>query len=1253
MLLHSTVGMAGPEANEDQGDDATRRSAEDVAADVYDFVADYLEDRDQGRERPLSEYLGRYPGAQAEVALEYLRMTGVSEDGPVEVDGVPGSAAEPSAGDEQRIGRYRLLRALGRGGQGEVWLARDERLGRDVALKLLTAVFVTEERRARFRREAESIARLEHPGLAQVLEADIDGSMPYIAMRYVQGVDLGSSFDQARDRASAIGPVLPWIPRDRAEVRRVLGFFERCARALHAAHEAGVVHRDVKPGNIMVTPDGRPVLLDFGLAREEVQGDASSLTREGDVFGTLAYMAPEQLRGAASEIDSRSDVWALGVTLFEALTGARPFEGRGPGDLAIAIDSGRSKDPHALNPNVTTDVRVVLETALERSRERRYSDALALAEDLRRIREYEPIRARPAGPALRLRRWTRREPAWAAALVVTLVALVGGLVASQYALRNERALNARILARSYCAEVPAFQAKAPSGALALGLEAVRLEDTWATRSSLYPPLLDLTLARQFELPEARVWDVELVGEDRIAACGNGGAIRVFDLQGTVAPVARHDLDADVRALHADRERGTIVVGTADGRVLALRSADLTVTWSASAGEGPVLDLAVADGMVVALVGADELIALDADGGARIARLDAPEGGLGALRATRQGDRVVATGRAFHGSRPTTSRVALLLSAPTLEVVARLEHGAPVRDAAIAEGAGRIATIDAGGRVGLFDLHDGAPIDLRVDIGDAVRAGGPGASVAVDADGRSIAIGTDAGDASCVESWVVDERGDAVAVARRAWSAPAGARVVDLEFSPEGWRLAAASWDQRVRILDVVTGGCDSIHAERNNPTRVSWSPRGDRLVSIGISWTVELWRTEANARAFRLPPVAEVPAGDARASQGEDAADAAIVWGAFTHDGRRVVLLDALGRAALFEASAARGGPDARQPGTPVLRLDAEEDEAVAALVAVADAAPRAVWVDARGRLRAIDTDRGALVAEALLPQTAPVDGLALGGSIRALSMSPDGGAVGLVDAHGVGWTWRPGEDPVRVERPTADAEPAPFRVVDFGPASRAAYFADASGAVLRHVPSDPDATFAFTDPPVKRASALDIAVSPDGLEVVVALERYDLQCWNAETGEATRSPGKAMHRRWVEYFRDGRFLSCASGAGTAAVIRSDGGGDVGQAIYHDGPITSCAVADEDTFVTGSIDRTVFVWSAASGEALARAAVHSSPVLWVATSRGDDGTRVLSCAADGAVVWPVDVLGEARRRAPRDLSIFERRELEALLGGGS
>ena len=373
-------------------------------------------------------------------------------------------------------------------------------------MKLLGSRFVTEDQRARFRREAESIARLEHPGVAQVYEADVDADPPYIAMRFVEGVDLGSAVAAeltAEEGARRVGSPVPVRPEQRADVHRVLRFFEKAARALHAAHEAGVVHRDVKPGNIMVTGVGDPVLLDFGLARDERgssgRGGEPVLTREGDVFGTLAYMAPEQLRGETERVDARADIWALGVTLFEVLTGQRPFDGEGPAALAIAIDQGQRRSLRALNRAIPSDAVVVVETALEPSQERRYRTALALAEDLRRVCEYEPIQAIPAGPGLRLRRWCRREPAWA-------VAIFGSVVGPR-ARADRLADRARAEPQARRSLSGALQGREDAGdragdgvrALALGIEAVERHDVSVTRSVLVRPLLDLTLDARFQL----------------------------------------------------------------------------------------------------------------------------------------------------------------------------------------------------------------------------------------------------------------------------------------------------------------------------------------------------------------------------------------------------------------------------------------------------------------------------------------------------------------------------------------------------------------------------------------------------------------------------------------------------------------------------------------------------------------------------------------------------------------------------------
>ncbi|MCA8981269.1 MAG: serine/threonine protein kinase, partial [Planctomycetes bacterium] len=442
---------------------------EEGDAELFDFVDEFLDDRERGVEHPLEHYLARYPRQADAVRAEYASLTARSEE------------RAPRTGDGMRLGPYRLLRELGRGGQGAVWAAEDPRLGRTVALKLLPPSFaiLSGERRARLQREAEIVARLDHPGICTVYEAQMEGDTPYIAMRLVEGAALSSLIAAEQERRASgskaprttEGASLPVGPRDGLELRELLAFFERTARALHAAHEAGIIHRDIKPANVMVTPAGEPVILDFGQAKEE--DSAAGLTASGEVFGTPAYMSPEQLASKAEDLDRRVDVWALGASLHEALTLTRPFEAPTTPALLAKVATQEPADPRESSPVVDEDLRVVLATAMERSLDRRYPTALAFAEDLRRIRLFEPIHARPAGPVLRFRRWVRRHPALAASTVGTILSLALGLVVSLALLSRERAALEIALARHLASRAVELVHEDPSAALAIATEAVQ------------------------------------------------------------------------------------------------------------------------------------------------------------------------------------------------------------------------------------------------------------------------------------------------------------------------------------------------------------------------------------------------------------------------------------------------------------------------------------------------------------------------------------------------------------------------------------------------------------------------------------------------------------------------------------------------------------------------------------------------------------------------------------------------------------
>ncbi len=386
---------------------------------VFDFVDRLLDDVERGEVRPLHEYLPRYPGCEEEISKEYFALLKVPDEQP-----------SPT---ELRVGPYRLVRQLGRGGQGVVWLAEDSRFVRQVALKMLAAPLGTipERQRERLRREAEVVSRLDHPDICSVYEADLSGEVPYVSMRFVPGDTLASVIAASVTDNSASSKREPGATTA-PDIQQTTRTFERIARALHAAHEAGVVHRDVKPGNIMITPEGAPVLLDFGLARtllEHGADEQTALTASGEVFGTLAYMAPEQ-HGTDPEAarDRRVDVYALGVTLYETLTGKCPFHAPSSRGLLEAVLRGEALAPRRLNPNIPRDLEAVCLTAMAPESGRRYATAAAFAEDLQAVLDGRPVTARPRSASTLLMRRASRHPwttgATAALVLISLISVI-------------------------------------------------------------------------------------------------------------------------------------------------------------------------------------------------------------------------------------------------------------------------------------------------------------------------------------------------------------------------------------------------------------------------------------------------------------------------------------------------------------------------------------------------------------------------------------------------------------------------------------------------------------------------------------------------------------------------------------------------------------------------------------------------------------------------------------------------------------
>lgn len=426
----------------------------------------YLADLERGERVDRDRLLAAHPEWADELRpyLDSLHKLHAATRDLRSLRGVPG---ETTGNGAKQIGDYRILREVGRGGMGVVYEAHQVSLNRRVALKILPFAAVLDERQiARFRNEAQAAAQLHHPNIVPVFAVGQENGVYYYAMQFIDGQSLEAAIDELRAATTAASDrsTRAHGARDGSTTTIVTGaasmlstagsigtsaFFRSVARvgqqaaeAVHHAHQYGIIHRDVKPSNLLLDLQGKVWVTDFGLAR--IQNN-SGVTLTGDVVGTLRYMSPEQACGQAGLVDSRTDVYSLGVTLYELLTLQHAFSGDDRHVVLRKVERDEPVAPRQLNPAIPVDLETIVLTAMAKSRDDRYATAQALADDLKRFLEGKPALARRPGILDRAGKWARRHRAVvalaaAAVAVVSVVSTIGLVMLAREQARTRAAL---------------------------------------------------------------------------------------------------------------------------------------------------------------------------------------------------------------------------------------------------------------------------------------------------------------------------------------------------------------------------------------------------------------------------------------------------------------------------------------------------------------------------------------------------------------------------------------------------------------------------------------------------------------------------------------------------------------------------------------------------------------------------------------------------------------------------------------------